>query len=139
MVQSIRDVMTPQPTAMSKTSSVLEAARAMRDSNIGGVIVMDNGRVCGIVTDRDIVVRVVADERDLTTTRLADVCSQELTTGSPDDGLDDAIQLMRHKAIQRLPVVEGGTPVGIVSIGDLAVTVDRQSALGDISAATPNR
>lgn len=139
IAQHIRDVMTPQPITMSKTTSILQAARAMRDGNIGDVIVMDNGQVCGIVTDRDIVVRAVAEERDMKSATLADVCSQELTTVTPDDSLDDAIKLIRQKAIRRLPVVEGGRPVGIVSIGDLAISVDRQSALGEISAAAPNR
>lgn len=139
MAQSIRDVMTAQPTTMPKSTSILEAARAMRDGNIGDVIVMDNGQVCGIVTDRDIVVRAVVDERDMKKTTLAEICSQELSTVSPDDSLDDAVQLMRQKAIRRLPVIEGGAPVGIVSIGDLALSMDRRSALGDISAAPPNR
>ena len=139
MAQSIRDVMTAHPVALPATSSVIEAARAMRDSDIGGVIVVDNGRVCGIVTDRDITVRGVAEGRDMSHLKLADVCSRVLTTVSPTDSVDDAVRLMREKAVRRLPVVEGGKPVGIVSLGDLAVTRDPQSALGNISAAPANR
>jgi CBS domain-containing protein len=139
MAQSIRDVMTANPISMQAASSVAEAARIMRDSNIGDVIVLDNGRICGIVTDRDIVVRGVAEGRDPFATKLADICSQALTTLSPTDNVEEAVLLMREKAIRRLPVVEGGKPVGIVSIGDLATSLDPHSALGHISAAPPNR
>jgi CBS domain-containing protein len=138
MAQSIRDVMTAHPVALPATSSVVDAARVMRDSDIGDVIVVDNRRVCGIVTDRDITVRGVAEGRDIAHLKLADVCSRVLTTVSPADSVDDAVRLMREKAIRRLPVVEGGKPVGIVSLGDLAVTRDPQSALGNISAAPAN-
>ena len=139
MAQSVRDVMTANPIAMPATASVVDAARAMRDSNIGNVIVLDNGQICGIVTDRDITVRGVAEGRDISQLKLADVCSREVTTLSPTDSVDDAVRLMREKAIRRVPVVEGGKPVGIVSLGDLALEKDPDSALGDISGAPPNR
>jgi CBS domain-containing protein len=139
MAKSIRDVMTANPLALPATSSVFDAARAMRDANIGDAIVVENAHIRGIVTDRDIVVRAVAAGRDPSTTRLADICSQELTTVSPTDSVEEAVRLMREKAIRRLPVVEGGKPVGIVSIGDLAISQDPRSALGNISAAPPNR
>lgn len=112
----------------------------MRDHDIGDVIVLDqNDRICGIVTDRDIVVRGVAQDRDSSSTRLADICSQELTTLSPEDTITEAIGLMAEKAVRRLPVVKNGRPIGIVSLGDLALARDRPSALGEISAARPNR
>jgi CBS domain-containing protein len=139
MAQSIRDVMTANPISMPAAASAADAARAMRDSHIGDVIVLDNGRICGIVTDRDIVIRAVAEGRYLLTTKLADICSQELTTLSPTDSVDDAVYLMRERAIRRLPVVESSEPIGIVSIGDLAKSRDPHSALGNISAAPPNR
>jgi len=110
----------------------------MRDSDIGNVIVVDNGHICGIVTDRDITIRGVAEERNIARLKLADICSRELATLSPQDSVEDAVRLMREKAIRRLPVVEGGKPVGVVSLGDLAVTQDHRSALGNISAAPPN-
>jgi len=138
MAHSIRDVMTAHPITLTAASSVVEAARAMRDSNIGGVIVVENGWVCGIVTDRDITVRGVAEGRDIFRLKLADICSRVLTTVSPADSVDDAIRLMREKAIRRLPVVEGGKPVGMVSLGDLALTQDPYSTLGNISAAPAN-
>jgi CBS domain-containing protein len=139
MAQSIRSVMTANPLTMPATSSVAEAARAMRDANIGDIIVLEEGRTRGILTDRDIVVRAVAEGRDLSITKLVDICSQDLTTMSPTDSIEDAVCVMRDRAIRRLPVVEGDKPVGIVSIGDLAVSQDPRSALGQISAAPPNR
>jgi len=139
MAQSVRDVMTANPIALPATSSVVDAARTMRDANIGNVIVVDNGQICGIVTDRDITVRGVAEGKDVSSLKLRDICSQEITTLSPTDSVDDAVRLMREKAVRRLPVVEGGKPVGIVSLGDLAVERDPHSALGNISAAPPNR
>jgi CBS domain-containing protein len=124
--------------ALPGTASVHEAARAMRDADIGDVIVIENERVCGIITDRDIVVRTVAEARDPATTTLADLCSHPLTTVTPTDSIEHAVQLMRAKAIRRLPVVEGGQAVGIVSLGDLAVEREPGSALGEISGAPPN-
>jgi CBS domain-containing protein len=138
MPQRIHDVMTPNPVSLQGTASVREAARAMRDQDIGDVIVIENNQICGIVTDRDIVVRTVAEARDPAATTLADICSHALTTVSPDDSIEQAVRLMREKAIRRLPVVEGGRAVGIVSLGDLAIERDPESALGEISAAPPN-
>ena len=139
MAQSIRDVMTAHPITLPATSSVVDAARAMRDSDIGDVIVVENGQICGMVTDRDITVRGVAEGRNISSLTLGDICSRQLTTLSPTDSVDAAVLLMREKALRRLPVVEGGKPVGIVSLGDLAVTKDPHSALGNISAAPANR
>ncbi len=138
-VQLVRDVMTPNPIALASSSTAADAARAMRDADIGDVIVTEDGQVCGIVTDRDIVVRVVAQGRDPRQTSLADICSRDLTTLSPRGTVREALLLMREKAVRRLPVVEGGRPVGIVSIGDLAVEQEPGSVLGDISSAPPNR
>jgi CBS domain-containing protein len=139
MAQSIRDIMTAHPVTLPATSSVVDAALAMRDFNVGDVIVLENGQICGLVTDRDIVVRAIANGNYPATTTLGEICSRELTTLSPTDTVDDAVRLMREKAIRRLPVVENGQPVGIVSIGDLSIERDRHSILGDIGAAPPNR
>ena len=138
MAQQIRDVMTPNPVSLPGTASVHEAARAMRDGDIGDVIVIENNRVCGIVTDRDIVVRTVAEAQDPATTTLADICSHRLLIVTPTDSIEEAVRLMRLHAIRRLPVVEGGKAVGIVSLGDLAVERDPDSALGAMSAAPPD-
>jgi CBS domain-containing protein len=139
MALSVRNVMSANPVALPATSSVVDAARAMRDSHIGDVIVVENGRICGVVTDRDITIRGVAEKRDISNLKLGDICSRELTTVLPTDSVDDAVRLMREQAVRRLPVVEDGNPVGIVSLGDLAVTQDPHSTLGHISAAPPNR
>ena len=138
MAQQIRELMTPNPMALPGTASVHEAARAMRDAQIGDVIVIENNEVCGIVTDRDLVVRILAEAKDPATTTLADICSHSLVTVTPTDSVEEAVRLMRTHAIRRLPVVDGGQAVGIVSLGDLAVERDPGSALGKISGAPPN-
>lgn len=136
---SIREVMTKDPATLRESATIHEAATVMKTQDIGNIVVLDDGgQIAGILTDRDIVVRGVADNRSPSETRIGDICSREVTTLSPDDGVGDAVRLMTDKAIRRLPVVEGGTPVGIVSIGDLAVHKDSDSALADISAAPPN-
>jgi len=139
MAECIRDVMTTNPETLPESTTVREAAEAMRANDIGDVVVVDDdGKLSGILTDRDIVVRVVAEGRDPRATRIGDIASRDLTAVSPDDPVDRAVQLMRDKAIRRLPAVDKGKPVGIVSIGDLALDRDPGSALADISAAPPN-
>lgn len=133
----IRDVMTPDPVTVPSTTPLEQAARQMRDAGIGNVIVLDGEQVTGILTDRDIVVRAVAEGRD-SRTPVGDVTSRDLTTIAPDATLEAAVELMRERSIRRLPVVEAGRAVGIVSLGDLALERDPDSALGDISAAPPN-
>ena len=90
------------------------------------------------MTDRDVVIRVIAEGRDPATTKVADVCSTDVATVSPETPIATALGLMRDKAIRRIPVVEDGQPVGIVSLGDLAERQDPKSALADISSAPPN-
>jgi CBS domain-containing protein len=136
--QSVREVMTPNPTAFPANATVGEAARAMRDLDIGDVIVLNKDQICGIVTDRDIVVRAVADGREPSEVKLGDICSHELTTLAATEDTGVAAKRMRERAIRRLPVVENGRPIGVVSIGDLAAERDPGSALADISAAPPN-
>lgn len=139
MARYLRDIMTQKPVTLQSTDTVIAAARSMRDGNIGDVVVVDNGQVQGILTDRDIVVRALAEGRDPARTTVGEICSKELTTLSPGAAIGDAENLMRDKAIRRLPVVEGGRPVGIVTLGDLAVEREPDSTLGGISAAPPNR
>ena len=139
MHQTVREVMTPNPRTISGTSTVIEAARVMRDHDIGDVLVLDGGRLAGILTDRDLVVRGVAEERDPMMTRAGDICSRVITTVQPETGIGEAVRLMREHAIRRLPVLdEDGSVVGIVSLGDLAIDIDRPSVLAEISAAPPN-
>ncbi|PYN76249.1 MAG: CBS domain-containing protein [Candidatus Rokuibacteriota bacterium] len=136
--RTIREVMTPDPITMPASASLFDAAQKMRAAGIGDVVVLEGEEVCGIVTDRDIVVRGIADGRDPRSTALADVCSRELTTVSPDDEVRTAVRLMRENAIRRLPVMKKGRPVGILTLGDLAMEQERDSALADVSAAPPN-
>jgi CBS domain-containing protein len=138
MAQRIRDVMTSDPIVCPATATLTDAAREMRDREIGDVLVERGGALCGVVTDRDIVIRAVATGADPNVTRLGDICSRELITLSPSDSIRDAVELMRKKAVRRLPVVDKGAAVGIVSLGDLAVERDKDSVLSDISAAPPN-
>jgi CBS domain-containing protein len=134
----IHEVMTPAPVVVPLDFSIAETARLMRDQAIGNVLVTEDDRLCGLVTDRDIVVRAVASARDPMRTDLRDVCSAEIITLSPDSSTSEAIRLMRDNAVRRIPVVENGRPVGIVAMGDLAIELDERSALSDISAAPPS-
>jgi CBS domain-containing protein len=134
----VREVMTKNPVTLEASARVADAAQAMREHNIGDVVVRKNGKLCGIVTDRDIAIRVVGEGRDPASTDLESVCSHECTTIAPNQSTSDAVRMMRKGAIRRLPVVENSKILGIVSLGDLAVALDRESALGEISAAPPN-
>jgi CBS domain-containing protein len=138
MAQSIREVMTQNPELVSGDSTVADAAKLMRDKDFGGVLCGDGENVSGFLTDRDIAVRVVAEGKDPTSTTVSEVATTDLHTLSPDDSVEDAIELVRQHNIRRVPVVEGAKPVGIVSIGDLAIERDEDSALADISAASEN-
>jgi len=135
MAQSILEVMTPDPVAMPHGTTIKQAAVAMRDHDVGDVVVTKDGTVCGIVTDRDITVRAVAEGCDPGRVTVGEICSSELTYLGVDATVEEATHLMRVKALRRLPIVDQGRAVGIVSIGDLAVARDRNSALADISAA----
>ena len=138
MAEKIREVMSTKVVTLDATASPTEAARAMRENDIGALVVERDDRVCGILTDRDLVVRCLADEDGLDQ-EVGDLCSEELTSVAPDADVGEAIRLMSDRAIRRIPVVENGHAVGIVSIGDLAQARDPESALGQISAAPPNR
>lgn len=138
MVQKISEVMSSQPVMVSSSTPVVEAARLMREKNIGDVIVTEDEEILGIATDRDIVVRGIAEGLDPLLITLGQICSRDPVVLKPEDSSQKAIQLMRDNAIRRIPIVEKGKPVGIVSLGDLAVEKDRKSVLADISAAKPN-
>ncbi|MFD0273547.1 CBS domain-containing protein [Kitasatospora sp. NPDC127111] len=138
MSQKIRDIMTSSPVTVPEQTSVHDAARRMRDADIGDVLVMDDGRMCGMITDRDLVVRALAEGLDPDWTPVGDICSTELISVGPDDDVGHAVDLMRHHALRRLPVMDDGRPVGVVSLGDLAMDRDPRSALADISSAEPN-
>ena len=126
---NIRDVMTSNPRTVSPSDSIQNAARIMRDEDTGVVPVVDNGRPVGIVTDRDIVVRAVA-EGELNRP-IRDIVSGEVVTARPDMSTKEAAKLMSEHQVRRLPVVENNRLVGIVSIGDLAVKDGDDRRMGD--------
>ncbi|HEY0565024.1 MAG TPA: CBS domain-containing protein [Terriglobales bacterium] len=133
--------MTENPTVLPANASVQDAAIRMRDQDIGDIIVEKDGALYGMVTDRDVVVRVIAEGKDARTTDLESICSRDLVTLAPEDSVKDASQVMEENAVRRLPVVEGGRNgkvIGIVSLGDIAVEKKPKSALGKISAAAAN-
>ena len=134
----VREVMTSNPVTVGSRQTLVEAAQLMRDHGIGDVIVADDAELVGILTDRDIVVRAVADAREMTQTEVGAVCTRDVASIGPDDAADNAVELMSNKAIRRLPVVDEGKVVGVVVLGDLAVDREPKSALADISVATPN-
>jgi CBS domain-containing protein len=138
--ERVSDVMTPMPATVRASQTVAEAANNMRQIDVGSMIVVDDGgTVVGIVTDRDIAVRAVAQGRDPQATTVGEISSEDPTTLSSSESVEQAVRLMRDRAVRRLPVVEGGRPVGIVTIGDLAIDRDPRSALADISREVPNR
>jgi CBS domain-containing protein len=130
--------MTRDPYTVTDSASVVEAARVMRDQNIGDVIVTTNGGVCGIVTDRDLAVRVVADGLDPETTSINDICQHTVVSITSNASAAEAVEMMRKGAIRRLPVIDDGDLVGVVTLGDLAMERDPKSALADISEAPAN-
>ncbi|MFE0416137.1 CBS domain-containing protein [Streptomyces tendae] len=138
MTQYVRDVMTGDPVTVEPLTSVTAVARIMRDRDLGAVLVTEGDRLRGLVTDRDLVVRSVAGGGDPDRTTVAGACSDDVVTVRSDEELDHAVRLMREHAVRRVPVVDDGRPVGIVSLGDLAMERDPRSALGDISVARPN-
>jgi CBS domain-containing protein len=136
----VREVMTASPLTVSSDAPVAEAARLMAESDIGDVLILEagTGRMEGILTDRDIAVRVAAEAKDARATKVSDVCTVTVTSIQPTASVDEAVRTMRREDVRRLPVVEGGRPIGIITLGDLAVALDPESVLADISAAPPN-
>lgn len=133
---TVKDAMSTRLETVDANASPVEAARRMRDANVGDVLVTENGRLRGIVTDRDLVVRCMAEQAS--DGKVGELCSSDLVTISPDDDLQRARALMTERAVRRLPVTDGDTAVGILALGDLALELDPRSALGGISAAPSN-
>ena len=140
MAQCIRDVMTQELVVLDADSTAGEAARQMAEHQVGDVLVQDEGMLVGIVTDRDLALRALADERegDPRGRRLRDCYSRDLVTVSADASIEDVSRLMSERAVRRIPIMDGDEVVGIVSLGDLAVEREPESALGQISAAPPD-
>jgi CBS domain-containing protein len=134
VAQSIREIMTADPRTVEADATVAEAAREMRDGDVGAVVVAEDGKVAGIITDRDIAVRVVAQGLDPDDTRVREVATMRPVALT----VDDAIRLVREQDVRRILVVQDGRPAGIVSLGDLAIERDTDSALADIASEPPN-
>lgn len=139
MTRQIREVMNPDPTTLSADASVADAARCMRDHDVGDVLVELDGQLRGIVTERDIVVHSVAEDRDLSQVRLGEVCTGEIITLDPETSVEEAVRLMRERALRRLPVCQDGRVVGVVAIGDLIIEFDLDSALAASEQSSGNR
>jgi CBS domain-containing protein len=120
----IRDVMTTDVESAELDSTIEQIAAMMRDGDVGAIPVLDDGELCGILTDRDIVVRCIAEGNDPSETTVEDILSENLKTVSPNQDTEQAARLMAELQVRRLPVVEKGQLVGMVSIGDLAVKSD---------------
>jgi CBS domain-containing protein len=132
---NVRDVMTPNPRTVGPNDKLQKIAEIMRDEDTGVIPIVEKGKLVGIVTDRDIVIRCIADGSFDATA--SDAASDEVVTITPDETTADAAELMAEHQIRRLPVVEGDKLVGIVSLGDLAVKDAKEQltadALEDIS------
>jgi CBS domain-containing protein len=138
MAQSIREIMTADPRTVETGATVAEAAREMRDGDVGSVVVIENGAVAGILTDRDIAVRVVAQGLDPDATRVSEAATMRPVTLTVDQSVDDAIRLVREQNVRRIIVLQDGRAAGIVSLGDLAIERDTDSALADIASEPAN-
>ena len=120
-VKSISEVMTPNPQSVDPSTTVVEAARLMRDGDVGSLPVVEDGKVVGIVTDRDIAIRVVAEGKDPQGAKVGEIASKDLVTVDPQQDLDEALRLMARHQVRRLPVVEeDGRLVGVVAQADVA-------------------
>ena len=137
MGAKVRDVMTPGPIGVDYHQSIGEAARTMRDWGIGAVLVVRDGSLYGLITDRDLVIRAVAEAR-AADEPVGPLSSGDLIGVDADADPDEAARLMREHAVRRLPVIEGGQVAGIVSLGDLALRDDPASALAELSRVTVN-
>jgi signal-transduction protein with cAMP-binding, CBS, and nucleotidyltransferase domain len=133
MDAKVRDVMTPGPIGVDYHQPVGEAARAMRDWGVGAILVVSNGSLYGLVTDRDLVVRAVAEGRRADEP-VGPLSSGNLIGVDADADVHEAMRLMRQHAVRRLPVLEGGQVAGIVSLGDLAMQDEPDLAFAQLSA-----
>lgn len=139
-VREIREVMTEAPGAVRTKDTLQEAARLMKTKDIGDVLVKDNqGMLAGIITDRDIAIRATAEGADPKTTTVEGIFTHDITALAPTNTVHDAVRLMRARDVRRLPVVEGGKAIGIISLGDISVETAPSSILADISTASPDR
>ena len=122
----IRDVMTSNPTTCEPTSTIVDCAKVMAREDVGPIPVVEGDRLIGLVTDRDIVVRAIAEGRDIQQTKVGDIASKDLITVSPTDDLNRALDVMSKHQVRRVPVVDGDRVVGIISQADVARAADEE-------------
>ena len=121
MANSVRDAMTENPRSIDASASAVEAARLMKEEDIGSLPITDGGKLVGIITDRDITTMVVAEAADPQATAVGDISSRDPISVEPDQDIEEALQLMARHQVRRLPVVENGGLVGIVAQADVAL------------------
>lgn len=139
MAKTVRDVMTSNVRAAASTESLADAAQMMKEEDVGSLPVVEDDRLIGILTDRDIIVRAVAERVDPQSISVGDVASRELVTVEPDQDLDEALSLMARHRVRRLPVVADGRLVGILAQADVAIEAEGKNAgemLEEISQPT---
>lgn len=139
----VRDFMTPNPECVSERDSIRDAARIMKDQDTGVVPVVDGKKVIGLITDRDIVVRGIAEGRDLENLRVNELMTKQVRSVSEDTPVNEVLDLMASAEIRRVTVVNGNQElVGIVSIGDISANANQTGKVGktleEISEAPPN-
>ncbi|AZV43523.1 CBS domain-containing protein [Peribacillus asahii] len=128
-MQTVRDIMTTNVDCCTTLDNIYEAALKMKQDNVGMIPVLDNDTLVGVITDRDIVIRCVAEKKP-NSTKITDVISTRLVTGTPDMSIDDIEELMATEQIRRVPIIENNRLVGIVALGDLAVRKESDQRAG---------
>ncbi|MDT0346350.1 CBS domain-containing protein [Streptomyces litchfieldiae] len=138
MARFVKEIMSPAVVALRPDASLVEAAQLMRAQDVGDVLVAQDGVLLGVITDRDIALRAVAEGLDPLTVSCQSVCTPDPVCVGPEEEITTAQRLMRDHAVRRLPVVDGRGTVGVVTIGDVVQDRDPDSALAHISRATPD-
>ena len=126
MTKNIREVMTPSPETVEANKTAAEAAKLMKKADAGMIPVVQDQKLVGTVTDRDIALRVVAEGKDPGATTVGEIASKDLVTIGPDQDIGEALGLMANNQIRRLPVVEGETLIGVVAQADVARAADER-------------
>jgi CBS domain-containing protein len=134
MATSVREAMTENPRSISASASVVEAARLMREEDVGSLPITDDEKLVGMITDRDITTTVVAEASDPQSTSVGDVSSGDVISVGPNAELDEALQLMARHQVRRLPVVENDGLVGIVAQADIALKENEEKTGGLVEA-----
>jgi len=129
--KSVKDAMTSDVNTATPSLSLTDAAKLMKQEDVGSVPVVDGERLIGMLTDRDIVVRGIADGSDPHAVKAGDIASRDVVTVRPDDDLDDALRLMAQHQVRRLPVVEDGHLVGVLAQADVAHEA-KEKAVGQL-------